>query len=729
MEWENNFPLESEKSGQPKPGPSHAVPEQQNRSSEKDEIGVQGGTIQRILTQGPRSWIQKIFELVSGTPRQGVNLLDVRPVVVLAIQRYLLEEEPCDLGQKFAIYCYDMTISDGVYQEKCFLNPRLNHLVCKNILTVGKEVKIFRVSCFYNEKRVGQAILSIDNVHCGETVNKISLEIPFRNKSQEQKPERPLRSLYLALWNNEDPYGDIWLTNKQAVGYNLNSVKTILLSHVAMTWSSRKSFPALLVRILYKSKLRFYGKRDRKLTESYQTVFDVADCSGMVSVIMWNSLCPEWYKRLQVGFVILLQGYTVKKSCTFRMLPLPADSKIQQISGIISIISEVQVKEWKLPNICQQFITRSELDDLPENSTCDVVGVLVFVGRVQRLRKKNNPENFSTYHWIHIMDGTSEQPFIVKLFSTSQPEVFENIYPMTYFVCTLLKLVRRNYQVPELLDLTTTNESQMFIVGHTDQPYMCDIKVKNFLHWIKIMTESGKMKNTVFGGYYPYPAVPETFLKYGDSTKVESLLTALNEVRKEIEDLQYREHKRIAIQGIITVIKYVPHSSATGSASASETLWMFEYLHYSHIYPESIPRSLSEHVKFLAQQYNCQSLKYIPPEEGSPKLEDFKSACSIGHFEITILGLNHDIAIDVAFMPIYCPKDVQTSQIGTLLSCMNYSYVFPPEAPNSDGSPNDIIHAVAKLNKTHIIGILDICNLGNNKIEVCLHRIYTPEGI
>lgn len=49
-------------------------------------------------------------------------------------------------------------------------------------------------------------------------------------------------------------------------------------------------------------------------------------------------------------------------------------------------------------------------------------------------------------------------------------------------------------------------------------------------------------------------------------------MTAISEVRKEIEDLQYREQKRIAIQGIITVIKYIPHASATENASGAETL-------------------------------------------------------------------------------------------------------------------------------------------------------------
>ncbi|XP_017719549.1 PREDICTED: uncharacterized protein CXorf57-like, partial [Rhinopithecus bieti] len=154
----------------------------------------------------------------------------------------------------------------------------------------------------------------------------------------------------------------------------------------------------------------------------------------------------------------------------------------------IIIIPEKQVKpEWRLPKLNHRFTTRSELDDMPENCICDVIGLLVFVGRVQRSKKKENREDFWSYRWIHIADGTSEQPFIVELFSTSQPEIFENIYP-TY------------------------------------------------------------------------------------SFAVESLLTAISEVRKEIEDLQYREQKRIAIQGIITAIKYIPHSSATESASASETL-------------------------------------------------------------------------------------------------------------------------------------------------------------
>ena len=208
---------------------------------------------------------------------------------------------------------------------------------------------------------------------------------------------------------------------------------------------------------------------------------------------------------------------------------------------------------------------------MPEKAICDVVGVLTFVGRVQWIKKKENTEDFWSYRWIHMTDGTSEQPFIVHLFSTSQPEVFENIYPMTCLVCTQLRVVRNKNQVPNLLHLTTTSESRIFIAGHRGQPYAYDSKVKKCVQWIKTKTDSA-VKNTAFGGYYPYPPVPETFAKYSRLIRAELLLTAISEVKKVTEVLQYREQRRIAIQGIIAAIKYIPHNHSAESAPASEAL-------------------------------------------------------------------------------------------------------------------------------------------------------------
>lgn len=210
---------------QPQAGSSQAWGDPQN--PEVNRAWVPGGVIPKAGALGSVSWIQKILEQITHSPLEWATPSEVVPVAVLAVQRYLLEDEPRDVVHKQPRYCYDVTISDGVYQEKCFLDPRLNVLVYKNILRVGIEMRIFRVSYLYNEKRLGQGILCIDNIHCGEeSVDTISLALPFRSSALNEVPERPLRggkSHYLPLWNNDDPYGDIWLTNKQPEEYNFKS--------------------------------------------------------------------------------------------------------------------------------------------------------------------------------------------------------------------------------------------------------------------------------------------------------------------------------------------------------------------------------------------------------------------------------------------------------------------------------------------------------------------------
>ncbi|NXJ53578.1 RADX protein, partial [Spizaetus tyrannus] len=305
--------------------------------------------------------------------------------------------------------------------------------------------------------------------------------------------------------------------------------KLTSLGQLEMTWRSRVHFHPLLVRVLHKSRLRYYGKPEKKMDVPYQAYFEVADGSGMMSMVLWNSLCPEWYNSVKVGTVLLLEQYAIKTSYPFKTLPTPGDSQMKRFATIeislnvrdpptkISIIPEEMVKpEWGLPEVKYRFITRSELDGLPNNHSCDVIGLVTFVGRAERARKREHGEDFWLYRWAHAIDGTSDQPFILELFATSQPDVFEHIHPMTYLVCTQMRVVRDLTENPSsTIYLTTSNESQIFITGwHKGQPYTKDTKVKNFIQWTKTQSEADQMKKTVIGGYYPFPRPPNNFLKY-----------------------------------------------------------------------------------------------------------------------------------------------------------------------------------------------------------------------
>ncbi|XP_035182439.1 RPA-related protein RADX [Oxyura jamaicensis] len=847
---------------------------------------------------GEVSWLLRVFEAARGASLLSASPAETPPLTVVAVERYLAEAPPSPPSPPCPAavppqYWYDVTLADDSRQERCHLAPSLNGLVQRGHLRAGDRLRLTRCSYLYDERRLRYGF------PCLEGVERLAGEPPADPVPVASAPRLPPlrgeRKHYLPLWNNEDPYGDAWEAEKPPEKVDVDVSKLTSLGQLEMTWRSRVHFHPLLVRVLHKSRLRYYGKPEKKTDVPYQAYFEVADSSGMMSMVLWNSLCPEWYNSMKVGTVLLLEQYAIKNSYPFKTQPTPGDSQMKRFATIeislnvrdpptkISIIPEEMVKpEWGLPEVKYRFITRSELDNLPNNHSCDVIGLVTFVGRIERARKRERSEDFWLYRWAHAIDGTSKQPFILEIFATSQPDVFERIHPMTYLVCTQMRVVRDlTDNSSSTIYLTTSNESQIFITGcHKGQPYTRDTKVKNFIHWTKTQSEADQMKKTVIGGYYPLPRPPSSFLKYCKSNKVESVLKAIGEMGKEIEDLHYRERKRIAIQGIISAVRYIncsnvaedpsgvepvqkdtsqslasctvskddgvqkenlqtkeftsslgpqcapgeqqghqmlrskksrvkrkteaeqgstsvipvpsyhyftrsarkklsldkfqhedfvqdkneqpasdssqyypdqegvsgiPETEETGGACDSwqSDLWaqvkdkLLTYLHHSTVFPESIPRKFDYvHKDLLMQKYNLQAAVYQPKKNRTDKnINEFKSASSLGYYEVTVLGINHDVAVDVAFLPLFCPEDPHLLQIedienDTLLSCMSCISACQQKTTSygtlHDTFPlsNETVKAAMDLDGKHVVCILDICHLGDDKVEVFLSKIY-----
>ncbi|XP_061454594.1 RPA-related protein RADX isoform X2 [Rhineura floridana] len=865
--------------------------------------GIPGGA-------GPpsqESWIQRAFEQVFTASHLRVSFPASQPVTVLSLERYMVGGSPPSTASKppatsaafpaqaapWQTYYYDVTVTDGVYQEKCHLAPKLNCLVHKNALRCGLQVKITQCSYMYNEKKICYGFLCIEQLEILRVTD--GSDAPQEQKEYSEKPTTPLKGgkkHYLPLWNNEDPYGDIWVEKKVSQDVCVDESKLTSLFHLEMNWRTKINFQPLLVRIMHKARLRYYGKPDTKLDMPYQAYFEVADHSGMMSMVLWNSLCPEWYNSMKIGTVLLLEQYAIKTSYPFKTQPTPGDLHMKRFSSIeitlnvrdpptkINIIPENKVKaEWKLPEVKYRFITRSELSNIPNAYSCDIIGLVQYVGRTERTRKRDHGEDFWIQRWVHVVDGTSELPFILELFATSQPDIFEQIHPMTYLVCTQMRVIRDTTANGSCITyLTTSNESQMFITGwHKGQPYTKDAKVKSFIQWIKTQKEASHMEKTTVGGYYPFPPVPDTFMKYCKNSKVESVLTTISEMEKEIESLHYREHKRIAIQGIISAIRYVScsdtsegasgvepmqinkrpsfqttvseydhveegtrkhqqakktssvqlspssvqqqqqhrvtrkhqakrkietvetrgpppeHSYFTRSASKKIMLYEFlqenshtrkesqevmeatqpcrsnkeiadvservqtekmchnswesglwtvvkdnltQHLQYSNVFPESFPCKFNYmHKELLMQQYNLQAAKFKPKEcTANGEMNHFENACPLEYYEVAILGINHDTAVDVAFLPVCCPEDSHLFRAEDLPNDPVLSYTSgiscQREIINKEGLSeicslsDEVVKAATDLEKQHVICILDICSLGEDKIEVFLNKVY-----
>ncbi|KAL0994205.1 hypothetical protein UPYG_G00119210 [Umbra pygmaea] len=684
---------------------------------------------------------------------------------------------------------------------------------------------------------------------------------------QSDTPLQVGRKHYLSLWNNEDPEGRVWVPDVPPEDVVLDVSKTTLLCDLESSLGCMFQPLPLVVRVIHKSRLRYYGKPGLKIDYPYQAYFEVADQSGTMSLVLWNELCPEWYQRLNVGTVLYVQNYTLKQSYPNRSRPQIDNHRMKSFHSVeiclnprnpTAVLTVVPAKsvpsQWGLPEVSYQFTTRSELESLPNNSACDVIGLVTFVSRVERIKSKGSsgPEKYWTYRWVHAVDGTSNIPFILEIFSSSQPEIFNGIYPMTYLVCTQMRKCQEQHSLPYL---TSSCETQIFTTGyHKGQPYVSDQRVKSFIQWTKTLKDNVMLKKTAVGGHYSFPHPPQIFTQSVADGSGQIPLVAANDLKREMEGLHYREHKRLAIQGQIMAVRYViwPESAssdqsaggavlgvsglprvqrtveeteteinsettpsgvqsspgrrkrkrppervpghscteeelcgheeqsvpeteegvstqdrlteqtiisrpqgpsafpqierATGERAAADCfrfLWessswqkqrteVSEYLQPGGVYQESLSQGFKfDDKSVLLQQSNLHPARWTPELTTNTRSP---VTCN-GYYKITILGINQQIAIDAAFVPVMSTGDPrslglpQNPHENSLLSCLSSGFICPLADPVSQSEaalpePEDILTTAEELTDTHIVCILDLCHLGGEKVEVLISKIY-----
>ncbi|TMS14572.1 RPA-related protein RADX [Larimichthys crocea] len=514
------------------------------------------------VTARQPSFLQRTLERLSST--QCLKLQpedeDAAPVAVIALQRYLSEQQHDGLDS----YSYDVTVTDGVWRAKCVLHPGLNHLVSSNTLRTGGGIHITQCSFVYNERRLGHGYMCVEKLRCDARRSAV-LQVLTRDVSslpmlvkhgmersvllQSDVPLQVSRKHYLSLWNNDDPEGDVWSSGCPSADTVLDVSKITLLRSLESSFRNTWTPLPLLVKIIHKSRLRYYGKFGLKIDYPYQAYFEVADQSGTMSLVLWNELCPEFYQRLNVGTVLYLQNYTLKQSYSKRSHPQMDHHRMKTFNSVeiclnprkpasvITVISPKRVlPQWGLPDVSYQFATRSELENLSNNAACDVIGLVTFVGRIERVKSKGNvgPEKYWTYRWIHAVDGTSGHPFILEVFSSSQPEIFNRICPMTYLVCTQMRVCHVEGSLPYL---TSSCETETFITGyHKGQPYVSDPKVKSFIQWTKTLKDNIVLQKTAVGGYYCYPHPPKKYTQSTADASAQAPLVAVADLKRRVRD-------------------------------------------------------------------------------------------------------------------------------------------------------------------------------------------------
>lgn len=243
-------------------------------------------------------------------------------VRVLGIYRYIVDKSFPILDPDFTD-AFDIVITDGRYKTKCLLQTSLNSLVYARKLQKNSIVRVTECTSLIDEESLEQApliilqiieILDLAPDNSEETQNEIEF---CENATQNETQELPLaasRGYYLPLWNDEDYFGAKWFSDPQLTPSN-PITNAITVTDLDSFWKVLPCpFPALIGRIVSKSRLNHYGKAmDEKRKYPYQAYLELEDRTGTVSVCIWSSFCVLLYNYLQVGDIVAILNYRVTR--------------------------------------------------------------------------------------------------------------------------------------------------------------------------------------------------------------------------------------------------------------------------------------------------------------------------------------------------------------------------------------------------------------------------------
>ncbi|CAL9694823.1 unnamed protein product [Knipowitschia caucasica] len=486
---------------------------------------------------------------------------------------------------------YDLTLFDGDCLLRVSLDPSLNHLVEKRQLFRGAVVRgaTFRTSLAL---QLPESSTAEDHAFHSDSFSLVSLKVCGRQQDLDPGPWswfgssptsdphvgevgvlplRAKRSVFLPLWNNTDPHGNGWRqapptdeereSEEEEEEALVPSVSVADLKRSFLSFSRGTFHKQLIARILHKSALTYYGRPEKNCPCPFKAVLEVCDRSGSVTVVLWNSVCLDWYLCLTPGDIISLRRFRVKPLFQgLRQDDIEISVNSRNPASQIRKLPESSVSPQHLPpEPTYSFCSSAELRDRPHGEVCDIIGLVTFSGRSERIRSKDSQgaELFLEYRWLRLEDGSCNQPITVKLFATSQPEVHRHLHPMSVVVCTRLKLIRTLDQTH--FYMTNTSSSQVYCTGlgqHSHMSYRRLCAVRRFLKWLRTQDDSQVLSRALIGGFFVFPPSPVTMETFIKSRRVAPSVLEGAELRRELDQLCYRERRRFCFQATICTVTH-----------------------------------------------------------------------------------------------------------------------------------------------------------------------------
>eukprot|EP00698_Gefionella_okellyi_P002180 TRINITY_DN12015_c0_g1_i1.p1 TRINITY_DN12015_c0_g1~~TRINITY_DN12015_c0_g1_i1.p1 ORF type:complete len:719 (+),score=164.00 TRINITY_DN12015_c0_g1_i1:97-2253(+) len=594
----------------------------------------------------------KIESLLIAAPPDGDQL----KFQVIEILRYLPDKEFSKRsGETLAEdqNTFDVVLSDGHQTLKCLISPQLNADVNHGRVLPFSIVSIKHHVLRFDETVVGKPPFVIIKQweaanHAQESIIKarnVQELTPYGGDAAAAALNVPLvssRGYYLPLYNDDCVHWPASASIDMDPAFRVPAGQQTLKQALNSYQRQKKDYLPVVGRIIRKSRLLHYGQPLDTHKYPFQFYFTIADASGDSSVVVWNSSCVQYFNQLRVGDIVHISNYRLQTS-QLEQSKLEISVNPQNPTSIVKKLTEAQSAGFKLPSLSYRFVVSRFVPHLPDKVQFDFVGVIGEVGRRERETITGRLYRFNEYRLLKLRDEGSETPLVVKAYTNSQEDVFNDLQLGEVIVLTNLEITSITHDSTERhVLIRSSTHTQMFVGDALPQ----HPRVEAVVQWMQADGAAGAvtlMKDLsvdadAHGFHRPLLMQFQSLQHYERAFPKVSLVPA-DQIRDLSSSVLHRQRVSVLLQGTIEEIVLPPAIQQQRGAPPAKRGKA------KTVPPVSVP----EQAKKSTRRGKSATADEAGPADALPAAAETiivaPAAPSDAAFKISIAGLNRDITL------------------------------------------------------------------------------------
>ena len=469
---------------------------------------------------------------------------------------------------------YDVVLIDLTHRTKATLHPSLTHLIELGLLTPSTLLTVYDSGVRYDESVIGGAGCVLIRgliVHpSAQPLPPLPSPLPewgSREGSRERE-HRPLvgsRGYYLALYNDDsiDLPPSLPPPPPTLPPFALFERAQSLITILGTVSGDYTGSQCVVARVIAKSRLVHFGRAGKGAAYPFFFELLLLDATASVKATVWNSLVPRYYRQLQVGQVVALEGFKLTahdaEEVELMVNPYNPAGAVHQVQR-----EEVEALEPPVPPVPLTLMRLERVREVRDGQHVDVFGLCVWTGPLCREVSRGERGQFHCFRYLLVGDEDSDAALPMKVYCNSQDERVCSIQAGDVVVVTNVTLSTTEELTGSRAERSccaqTSNFSHVYAAQEMlEKEWDDDVtpRATSLLQW----RDSGEWKLRDWRSVWRWDvSLDHHITRQGVQGQLS--ITPIRELRTAADALRFIEAKDLVLQGVVVAVTAPSSSSA-----------------------------------------------------------------------------------------------------------------------------------------------------------------------